>query len=89
MKVCTKGGIQKIQSVTLEITGLHEILGQDYGIERMGTLVLYRSTIHFSNLFIFKAMYLKNSPQSTFVFKSMFYTQSSVCGPQSTVHVLY
>ena len=42
MKVCTKGGIQKIQSVTLEITGLNEILGQDYGIERMGTLVLYK-----------------------------------------------
>ena len=62
MKVCTKGVIQKIQSVTLEITGLNESLGQDYGIERMGTLVLYRSTIHFSNLFLSKAMYLKNSP---------------------------
>ena len=59
MKVRTKGGIQNTQSVNLEITGLHEILGQDYRIERMGTLVLCRSTIHFSNLFLSKAMYLK------------------------------
>ena len=37
LKVCERGGITKI---TLRITGLLEILGRDYGIEKpyLGTL---------------------------------------------------
>ena len=50
MKVSMKGEMSKI---TLEIKGLHEILGQDYVIEKMGTIVLHRSNIHFSITFSF------------------------------------
>jgi len=46
--------------ITLDITGLNEILGQDYVIEKMGTLILYRSTIHFYIIFSYlKLTYLK------------------------------
>ena len=52
MKVCTKGGIQNTQSVNLEITGLHEILGQDYGLKEWG-LLFYAGQQSISLIFSF------------------------------------
>ena len=79
MKVCAKVVMPKI---TLEITGWHNILGWDYRIEKpyWGTLVLYRSTIHFSNLFLSKAVF-QNPVQSPLLFIPSL--QSVVLSPQS------
>ena len=48
LKVCAEGGMPKI---TLEVTGLHEILGRDYGSEEhyWGPSSFFRRTRgHFS-----------------------------------------